>query len=428
MPNLQVPAPTPKRARRAFEGEVAKPIYAVWEVTLRCDQPCQHCGSRAGPRREQELGTDEALLVVSNLAELGCREIVLIGGEAYLRPDIEIIIEALAQKGIRVIMQSGGRGLRAPRLRRLVDAGLAQVGISVDGLEDVHDELRGNKGSYQAALEAISLAKQAGLAVSANSQINRLNYKNLPELAQVLQAQGAKAWQLTLTVPMGRAADRPHWLLPPSRTVDVIDTLAEIQLEAARRAEPGKTIFSVAAGNTIGYFGPHEQVIRSRPGGADVVWDGCKAGFDTIGIESDGTIKSCPSLPTGPYAGGNVRQRDLKVLWGESPQLAFNRTDRNHELWGRCKDCYYASICKGGCSWMAHTTLGRRGNNPYCYHRVETLAKQGLRERLVPRYRAPDQPYDFGRFTLEEVSLDTPEHEDPVLQNIGQRHRLPVLA
>lgn len=411
----------PLRRRQIDDGELAKPIYAVWEITMHCDQPCQHCGSRAGAPRSEELSTEACLEVVAGLARLGCREVVLIGGEAYLRPDVRTIIRALDRANIRVIMQTGGRGLNDERLAGLVEAGLSQLGVSVDGLEATHDELRGNRGSHAAALAAIDRARHVGLKVSANSQINRLNFGQLRELADELQAHGAIAWQLTLTVPMGRAADRPHWLLPPHRILDVIDTLAAIQLEAVGRG------FDVVAGNTVGYFGPHEQVIRSRPGGLDAVWAGCTAGYNTIGIESDGTVKGCPSLPTGPYAGGNVRELDLDTIWSSAPAIGFNRGRGSDELWGRCKSCYYADICKGGCSWMAHTTFGRRGNNPFCYHRAEELRRRGLRERLVPRQRAPSTPYDFGGFDVEEVAWDTPEEDDPVMRVTDERRRrLPV--
>ena len=47
-------------------------------------------------------------------------------------------------------------------------------------------------------------------------------------------------------------------------------------------------------------------------------------------------------------------------------------------------------------------TLGRRGNYPFCYHRVGELAKRGLRERIVPVASAPGEPFDFGRFDLIE--------------------------
>ena len=62
-------------------------MIAVWEITLRCDLACRHCGSRAGHGRPDELTTAECLDVVRQLAELGTREVAIIGGEAYLRDD-----------------------------------------------------------------------------------------------------------------------------------------------------------------------------------------------------------------------------------------------------------------------------------------------------------------------------------------------------
>ena len=57
-----------------------RPVYAVWEVTLKCDLACRHCGSRAGRARPDELSTAEALDLVSQMAALGVREVTLIGG------------------------------------------------------------------------------------------------------------------------------------------------------------------------------------------------------------------------------------------------------------------------------------------------------------------------------------------------------------
>src|ERR1700683_4338445 len=76
------------------------PVHVVWEITLACDLKCLHCGSRAGHRRPRELTTTECLEVVDALARLGTREITLIGGEAYLRPDWTEIIKAIRRHGI----------------------------------------------------------------------------------------------------------------------------------------------------------------------------------------------------------------------------------------------------------------------------------------------------------------------------------------
>ncbi len=407
--------PVPVRELRAEDDGKLVPILAVWELTMKCDQPCQHCGSRAGPARPSELSTSEVLEVAASLADLGCREVALIGGEAYLRPDLHEIIAFLAGRGLRVGMQTGGRALTKERALRLREAGLTALGVSIDGPREVHDLLRGNAGSHDAALRALDAGREAGLVLSSNMQVNRLNWRRIRETYAEVRARGIEAWMLQLTVPMGHAADRPEWIIEPWNVVPVIDTLAAIQLEAATETaawprNPEGIPFNVFVGNNIGYFGPHELALRSRPGGREGHWSGCRAGVNLVGIESDGTVKGCPSLPTTPYAGGNVRELSLAQIWEHSEAVGFARDRSLDELWGFCKSCYYAETCRAGCTWTTHVTLGRRGNNPFCYHRVTQLREKGLRERLVPREKAPNEPYDFGRLEIvEEPWADEPE-------------------
>ena len=127
--------------------------------------------------------------------------------------------------------------------------------------------------------------------------------------------------------------------------------------------------------------------MRSRPGHEATWWQGCNAGKYLIGIESDGVVKGCPSLPTAPYAGGNLRDMSLADLW-DNETIGVSRHRSVDELWGFCRTCEYAETCMAGCSFTTHSTLGRRGNMPFCYHRAHTLKRQGKRERLV-RVQAP---------------------------------------
>jgi sulfatase maturation enzyme AslB (radical SAM superfamily) len=157
MPALGPPIPSnrgvPRSARHVttddLEGRV--PVHVVWEITVACNLKCRHCGSRAGHRRANELSTQECLQVVEQLAELGTREVSLIGGEAYLRSDWIELIRAIRHHGMRCALQTGGRGLTNARLRLARDAGLQGVGVSIDGLEALHDETRGVPGSFRAA-------------------------------------------------------------------------------------------------------------------------------------------------------------------------------------------------------------------------------------------------------------------------------------
>ena len=92
----------------------------------------------------------------------------------------------------------------------------------------------------------------------------------------------------------------------------------------------------------------------------------------------------------------------VETAWADNPEMRFARDRDGSDLWGFCKGCYYDEACHAGCNFTTHSTFGRRGNNPFCYHRVTTLAKQGLREKLVHVEAAGGLPYDFGRFEIEQ--------------------------
>lgn len=380
--------------------------HAVWEITLKCNLACSHCGSRAGDAREGELTTDEALDMVRQLKGAGIREITLIGGEAYLRPDWLTIAKAIADHGMMATMVTGGLGISAHLAAKIAEAGITSVSLSIDGLMTTHDRLRGVPGSWKAAFRALAHLRAAGVAISANTQINRASMPELPALYELLREAGIHSWQLQLTVPMGRAADQAELLLQPYELLDLFPMVAEL---AERGIRDG---VRVRPGNNLGYFGPYEALLRGA-GNPDQHWSGCQAGVQVLGIEADGAVKGCPSLPTTAYTGGNIRDMALSDIIDHSEQLAFNRGQHDPEkaveaLWGFCQGCYYAPVCRGGCNWTAHVFFGKRGNNPYCHHRALEHAKQGLRERLVPVAPAPGDPFDHGLFTVITEAHDAP--------------------
>src|SRR5580692_8081619 len=163
------PAPKPRRFRFADDLLRHRPVHVVWELTLACNLRCQHCGSRAGVARRDELSTAECLDVVRQLADLGTREISLIGGEAYLRRDWLTIVRAIADAGMHCGLQPGGRALTEGAIRQAIAAGLPTI------------------------VEA-----------------------------------GAEFRQVQLTGPMGNAADDGDMLLPPGGVVETSAGLADL--------------------------------------------------------------------------------------------------------------------------------------------------------------------------------------------------------
>ncbi len=388
----------PARYITAADRSTARPIHAVWEITLACDLKCTHCGSRAGERRPNELSTAECLHIVEDLASLGTREVTLIGGEAYLRRDFAQIIAAVRAAGMECTMQSGGRNLNDARIDAAVAAGITAVGISIDGNRELHDELRGVAGSFDSALSSLKRLRDRGVTTSVNTQIGDAVVEQLDDVLDTVIASGAKNWQLQLTVPMGRAADRPGIILQPHRLLELFPKLFDL----FERAYASGVLLQI--GNNVGYFGPYEGVLRGS-GMSHVHYGGCVAGNGVIGIEADGKVKGCPSLPTDGYTGGNVREIDLTTIWLDSPELTFAREKRTQAT-GFCGTCYYKSVCRGGCTWMSHSVFGVPGDNPFCHHRVLELARQGFRESIRQVALAPGDAFDHGRFVVELETLD----------------------
>lgn len=368
-----------------------RPRLAVWELTLRCDQACRHCGSRAGAERPHELDTAECLDLVRQMAELGVMEVTLIGGEAYLRLDFLDIVRAIRARGIHCTMTTGGRGLDSALARELARADLGSASVSIDGGEVTHDRLRG-AGSHRAALGAIRALREAGVRATVNTQINRLSLPDLPGILEMIVREGVEAWQIMLTVAMGRAVDEPEVLLQPYDLLALFPLLDQL---AERCQQQGVRLYP---GNNLGYFGPYESRLRgTTPLGHRT---SCGAGRNTLGIESDGLIKGCPSLTSEAWGGGTIRDHSLVDLWERASALRYTRDRTVEDLSGFCRTCYYADTCRAGCTWTASVLFGRPGDNPYCHHRALERDREGLRERLVLRERAPGEPFDHGMFEL----------------------------
>ncbi len=383
-------------------------VYAVWELTLQCNLGCVHCGSRAAKARPEELSTAESLDLVKQMSEAGVTEVTLIGGEAFLRSDWLTIVRAIREAGLSCTLTTGGYGISATAAQNMHKAGVQQVSVSIDGTQETHDGLRGKAGSWKACFATLEHLRYAGIPISCNTQINRLSAPELPLIYADIVEAGCRAWQLALTVPMGRAADRPEILLQPPEFLAVFPLLNELAVWAER---DGLLFYP---GNNIGYYGPYERRLRSMQGNG-AIWEGCQAGMNTLGIEANGAIKGCPSLPTSTYVGGNVREKPLREILATA-ELNINAQQGTPKgaahLWGFCQSCEYAELCRGGCTWTSHVFFGQPGNNPYCHHRALVYEKKGFRERLVLETRAPGEPFDHGKFAIVEEPARAPWPED----------------
>ena len=159
--------------------------------------------------------------------------------------------------------------------------------MSIDGLPDNHDLIRGVRGSFQYALDALGNARESGIATSVSTQLWSRSLADLPALLPIVAETGAISWQMQLSVAMGRASDNELFLLQPYQILDAFEILSRLYDEARERG------IRLIIANNIGYFGPYEAKLRSVAISATHS-NGCSAGRNSLGIEADGKIKGCP--------------------------------------------------------------------------------------------------------------------------------------
>jgi radical SAM protein with 4Fe4S-binding SPASM domain len=328
----------------------------VWELTLRCNLRCLHCGATAGSARPDELTTAEALRVADEMVALKAAEVTLMGGEIFLRSDWLAVAETLRADGVQVVVFTNATLLTPERIAQLVALEPRTIGTSLDGgRAAVHDAIRGVPGAFARTLAAIDDLRAAGLRVGVIITLTRRNLYELPAIARLLVGRDIH-WQIQAAGGGGERLDRADLLTP------LEFYFAALFIARMRASFPWATLPVIGA-HDFGYCSTRLPSLRV-PG---QVWAGCGAGRNTLGIQSDGGVKGCLSLP-GDFVVGNVREQSLMELWEGDTFAAWRQPVTRY---GFCAECLHGEACEGGCTELAVTYSGRRGDNPMCFYRIE---------------------------------------------------------
>lgn len=303
-----------------------------WECTLRCNLHCRHCGSDCKVKAEQKDMPKEVFMRVldSIAAKTDPHKVfvVVTGGEPLMRDDLEDCCAEIYAKGFPWGMVCNGLYLTRERFNGLLRAGLHSITISMDGLEEDHNWMRGHKDSFAKVSHAIDLLVAAeGLVFDIVTCVNRRNYAHLDEIKEFLIAKGVKRWRLFSVFPMGRAAHDPDMLLTNEEFRGMFEYIKRTRQEGRIRADYG----------CEGFLGNFEGDVRNR-------FFSCQAGVTVGSVMADGSIASCASI-RADYAQGNIYDGDDFMEVWENKYHPY----RNHDWMrkGDCKDCEYWRYCRG---------------------------------------------------------------------------------
>ena len=319
------------RLHRAVQTRNHRLRYLFWECTLRCNLACAHCGSEClSSSSVPDMPLEEFLAVLDRIrqrVEPHETLIVVTGGEPLVREDLEACGAAFRDRGHPWGMVTNGWAMTEDRWKRLVDSGLRSLTVSLDGLEETHDEFRRRKGSWRKAVETLSYAAATkNLAFDAMTTVTPRSLPELRRIRSMLVEMGVGNWRLDMVFPKGRAARNPGLFLSDAQYVEMMEFLRETRQQGAIDAECG----------CDGYLGAYEGIARNSP-------FFCRAGINIGSVLCDGSISACPSL-RADYIQGNIRRDDFLDVWDNRFQVM---RDRNWAKTGKCDGCKEWKYCHG---------------------------------------------------------------------------------
>ncbi len=338
------------RKYRDNEKKLHRLNYIFWECTLRCNLNCRHCGSDC---KKEATAKDmpvadfiSAIDDVCKIVEPNKTMIVFTGGEPILRKDLELCGKKLYDRGFPWGIVSNGFQLNEQRIRSLLAAGMRAATISLDGLNDSHNWLRGNKNSFQNAVVAIEkLAKISDFRFDVVTCANQKNVDQLPEIKKYLLELGVKEWRIFTIAPIGRAANMKELQLSPKAFKSVFDFIA-----AERKNGDMKINFGCE-----GFLGEYEGEVRDN-------LFFCRAGINVASVLIDGSISACPNLREN-FIQGNIYTDSFRETWENKYTQHRNR---NWAKTGECANCKFFKYCEGNGLHL------RGGNNKellFCHYK-----------------------------------------------------------
>lgn len=196
-----------------YNNIIAQPPKSVeLQLTYCCNLHCDMCGQwgKSGIFREniknlrnQEITIDAWKNIIDQAAKWKSR-INLWGGEPFLKKDIFKIIKYIKSKKLKCSVVTNGV-LIDKYYKEIIDSKLDKIFLSIDGTREIHDKIRGKKGTFDKILKGINslhdLKRKKNLKkpyIEILCTINKDNNKIIDKMPQVSRIFNADKLDLAL--------------------------------------------------------------------------------------------------------------------------------------------------------------------------------------------------------------------------------------
>lgn len=346
-----------------------KPVV-IWNVTKKCNLNCRHCYAANSNACEPELTFEEGKKLIDDLSAFACPVILFSGGEPLLRPDLPELAGYAVSKGIRTVISTNGTLIDKITAKKLKEIGLSYVGISLDGLRDVHDDFRGHAGAFDDAINGIRNCTSAGLKVGLRFTVCRRNAGEVPGIFKIIHDEGVPRICIYHLVYSGRGAKIAHEDLNHKETRAILDTIID---ETKRLHSLGVNTEVLTVDNHCD--GPYLYIKMLKEGNprAEKVLEllrmngGNSSGLGVACVSWDGKVH--PDQFWRNKVLGNVRDKSFGEIWTDKKNtFLMQLKEKKKYVTGRCANCCFLDICGGNFRARAEAITGDIwAPDPACY-------------------------------------------------------------
>jgi len=341
-----------------------------WHLTARCEYNCQHCymynESTYKSELSNELDFNNCIKIIDDfdktLGHWGIKgQINFTGGDPLLKEGVFEIIKHAREKNISIGILGNPDKIDYKTAEKLRDLGVSRYQVSIDGLEETHDRLRGKKGAFKEAIRAIHILEDVGIPSVVMFTLSRINAYELIDIIRFADKEGVSIFDFARLVPIGNGKNLYDEMLTPKEYKELLLKVLE---EYKRLKDNGSKAFFGRKDHLWVLLYQELGLLKPLPHDKETIFSGCSIGINLLVILADGTVYPCRRLPIKI---GKVPAESIREIFVNSESLNMLR-DVEHMK--KCSKCKLKQFCRG-CPAVAYGATGDYfGEDPQCWKEV----------------------------------------------------------
>jgi radical SAM protein with 4Fe4S-binding SPASM domain len=316
--------------------------------------------------------------MLQQIGQMNCPVVLFSGGEPMLRDDLFELLNEAQQLGLRTVISTNGTLIDILAAKKLAEAGVSYVGISIDGDQEFHDSFRRAPGCFKAAIRGVENCIKAGMKTGLRFTITKANAERVPVIFDIAASVGVRRICFYHLIRAGRAKTLENQAPTAEQTRQVVDVIIERTQDFVARAlvDEVLTVDNHADGPYLLLKMKRQNNPRYEQARKSLLANGGNRVGEKIGcVGWNGDVY--PDQFWRNYSLGNVNRSPLKAIWQNAGDPVLNKL-RNKSRFAdaRCLKCRWFALCKGNHRFLGDSPEDRYWlNEPACYLKDEEITK-----------------------------------------------------